>query len=156
MARWLRSWVPWLRMHPAAAEFVAEMDEAVGKARWVVDSTRERVFVGVCCGARVYAPTGRPTTGCPACGASFDVAEQRGLMVDALTDQLAHAGLIGRALESLGVQVTPDAIRKWAERGRLLAHGRDEKNRPLYRVGDVIDLAAQAAERRRGHERMGA
>jgi hypothetical protein len=55
--------------------------------------------------------------------------------------------------------VTASQIRGWAFRGRLIAHGTDQDDRPLYRVGDVIDLLAsfvrRAEELERKRERKG-
>ena len=36
--------------------------------------------------------------------------------------------------------VTPELVRKWKYRGRLVSRGHDTPGSPLYRVGDVVDL----------------
>ena len=40
------------------------------------------------------------------------------------------------------------SIRSWAKRGQLAQHGEDREGRPLYNLGEVLDLAAADAARR--------
>jgi hypothetical protein len=65
-------------------------------------------------------------------------------------DQLWHAEMIGRALAALGVPADGARIRTWASRGLVTARGErtvDGRQRPVYRLGDVVDLATQMAGR---------
>jgi hypothetical protein len=62
-------------------------------------------------------------------------------------DHLTYAETIARALSGWGWKVTSAQIRGYAHRHRLLAHGADEHERPLYRVGDVVDLLVAATRK---------
>jgi hypothetical protein len=143
MARWL-----WLRherltRHPAADEAHDEITSAVRQAERAIDRHAERWYAGPCvCTEDIYARPGAAMVTCPACGSQYDVAERRGYLLEAAEDTLAGATLIAQALTSLGQPVTPDRVWKWAQRGRIVAHGTDLRGRPLYRVGDVIELLA--------------
>lgn len=144
LARWLLARHKDLCAHPSAAEAVDEIGAAVRAAERIIDRPAERWFAGPCdCDARLYAAPGAPTVTCRDCGSRYDVAERRAWLMDACEDQLAYGALIAQALTSLGQPVTPERIRKWAERGRIVAHGTDLRGRPQYRVGDIIDLVAE-------------
>ena len=57
-----------------------------------------------------------------------------------MSDQLETAANFGAAVTDLGEPVTPEVIRKWAGGGRLVAKSKNHRGRPIYRVGDVLDL----------------
>lgn len=101
-----------------------------------------------CCVIDLYAKHDADTVRCRNCGTEHDTAERQAWLLDAARDTLAHAELIGRAAPNLGIDITPSAIRGYALRGRLAAKSVDRDGRPLYRVGDVIDLANEAMTRR--------
>lgn len=44
-------------------------------------------------------------------------------------------------LRKVGVRVSPDVIRKWAERGTVTRHGYDDRGRVLYDVQEVSQMA---------------
>ena len=78
---------------------------------------------------------------CPACSTEHDAATRREWLLEAARDQLLHAGWMAAALSALlGEQVTDAQVRGYAHRGRIVAHGTDERGRPVYRVGDVLDM----------------
>lgn len=130
-----------------------------------MDRAPDLLYVGPClaevgtvdvpreCGADMYVEIDAPVVTCPACRLEYDVAERRDWLLLEAKDVLAHAEWIGRAVTALGVPVSPSMIRGWKARGRLIVRGVDREDRPLYRVGDVIDVAAQVEaeqERKRG------
>lgn len=163
-SRWLLSNVPRLRLYSQAHELAADIAGAVHSLRHVVDHRPERWFAGPCetsgcveddpsrVGAKrpseLYASPSAKTVRCRRCGVRYDVDERRSFLLDAAQDQLAHAELIGRAAPALGVEITPAAVRNYADRGRIVAHGVDRAGHPLYRVGDVIDVARDVLARR--------
>src|SRR5690606_13335128 len=71
-----------------------------------------------------------------ACGASAPVAE-----VLATLDKLTRAHAYTAAEIEAAYRIRADRIRKWASRGRIAQHGTDRLGRPLYLLGDVLDLA---------------
>ncbi|GAB2677633.1 hypothetical protein [Thalassiella azotivora] len=99
---------------------------------------------GETCDRHLYAVPGRATVECPACGAEHDVEARRAWLLAAAEDQLAHAALVATAVTTLGRPVTVDRIYKWKSRGRIVEHSVDHQGRPLYRVGDILDLLAGA------------
>lgn len=168
VASWLILHGSWLRYQLVGAAAVWEIHQVVTETMQVIDRAADRWYAGPCtaepddepdgyCGEDLYAKPDSPTVTCRRCGQRYDMAERRRWLTSAAEDQLAHAELIGRAASSFGVDVTPAAIRGYAHRGRIVAHGHDVLLRPLYRIGDVIRVATEiAAEReRRAAKRAG-
>jgi hypothetical protein len=172
---WLLNHTEWLRHREDGADIQRELEWAIHNLRKTIDLPPERVFAGPC-GAVDYTctlihdheqedcdeqpiPGSQPCTGdlygtptsktvrCNSCGSVQPMDDRREWLLKAVEDQLDYAARLSRALSRLGMEVTGEAIRKWAERGRLTAHSHDENNRPLYRVGDVLDLLALEAQR---------
>jgi hypothetical protein len=107
---------------------------------WVEPPTRT-------CEGDVYGPAGGNKGSCRTCGAQVDQAERRAWLDDQVRDKAFRAAHIA---DAYGINVK--TIRSWADRGHLLEHGKDRDERPLYLVGDVLDLAALAAARRAENE----
>ncbi|MGE3795092.1 MAG: hypothetical protein AB7I38_14355 [Dehalococcoidia bacterium] len=115
---------------------------------------------GVLCTSEVYAvdhsDNGKDhlcdrcrTVKCPVCSTEHDVAQRRAWLTEAMEDRLATAGDIARGLAgTTGITATKDQINNWVRKSRLLRHGVDQNGVALYRVGDVIDLAHEAAAAR--------
>lgn len=106
------------------------------------------------CGAELYAITGRGNVTCRICKTTYDVASRREWLLTSAENQLANAAVIARAVTWLGpTKLTPVLIRVWEGRGRIHAKGHEPyptsndpfRTRPLYRVGDVLDLLAESA-----------
>jgi hypothetical protein len=151
IAAWLRPRAGWLRHHPAGGEALDEIRDAVRAARRVVDRPADRLYAGPCqgCGTDLYARVEAVYVTCPngMCETTYGVDELRVWLLKAVEDILATTAEISRALTSLAVPVTPSAIRGYAHRGQLLRRGVNEGASPLYRLGDVMDCVARAAER---------
>ncbi|MEV4320973.1 hypothetical protein AB0J37_01940 [Microbispora rosea] len=150
MAGWLAYRVETLRHLPEGPGAVDELVAAIVNAEAVVWPSGDHVYVGPCagqldggapCGADLYAPPGAAQVTCRACGATYRVHQRRQWLLEEAEDVLGTATEIARAVTNLGRPVTPERIRQWAHRGCLLARGRTARA-PLYRVGDVLDLAA--------------
>lgn len=155
MCRWLLKRVPAIRVHDEGQDLLASVADMAEVAKRTIDLRPDLWFAGVCgapvpdgrCEERLYAEMSAGTIECDACGAVHDVGERRADLLAAAEDQLETATHLARALTRLGEPVTPERIRKWRERGRLVEHGVDLDGHPTYRVGDVIDLLEQDRER---------
>lgn len=156
MAAWLLRRVELLRHHEAAGEAVRDITKAVEHATKIVDRPPERWYAGICgadlrdhdwCHEDLYAPVKAAVIQCPACGNTWDVRERRDWLLRQAEDVLAYPVLIAQSLSALGTPVTPTMITRWVQGGRLVEHGRDAAGRALYRLGDVITLAHEHAQR---------
>lgn len=156
LSRWLLWRVDGLTLHDIGPEAVEEITDAVAECHRIIDRRPDRWYAGPCtettddlreCGADLYA---RRTVGevrCRDCGAVYDVEKRRRWLLDEAEDRLADAATVARAVSWLGAEpLNPGRVRKWAERGRITAKGHDGR-RPLYRIGDAIDLLASDTTR---------
>lgn len=100
----------------------------------------EDLGTSVLCGADLYAVPGSPTVDCQECGTQWQVEDRREWLLTAAQDVQADAGLLSRALSSMGLPLKHATIRKWVERDLLDDHGVDEQGRRMYRLGDVQEL----------------
>jgi hypothetical protein len=161
MSWWLLAHhVGWLRAHPAAKEILRGLADAVARLESTQDRAPELIYAGPCeavivddgvtrqCGHDVYAEVGAASAECPACRTPCDVAARRDTMSAAVDAYVLTATEVSRALTALDDPVTPERIRKWAERSQLVSVGvalRGDRLDPTYRVGDVRKLLAEAA-----------
>lgn len=144
MAAWLRRHPSWVEYHPAGGELVDEITDAVERARRAVDLPPARLYCGPCpdCGADLYARPDRVTVGCRECESRHDVEGLRAALLDAARAQLATAAEVARALPRLlGRDLSANTVRTWARAGKLTRRTPDERGRPRYLVGEVIDVA---------------
>lgn len=151
VAGWLgaREQLDWLRHRPEADEAFDELTDACQLLVRTVDRPPVRWYAGPCdgCTLDLYAMPGANTARCRECGTAHDAQARKAWLLDQADALLATATLVARALTALGHRVTPEAVRKWAERGRIVAHGIDHRGHPTYRVGEVRALA-ESADRR--------
>ncbi len=162
MARFLLAHHERLRHHPDSPDAVDEIGHAVDQARRVTDRPPDRVYAGpcreewaeqetenergaFCCVASLYARAAKGFVVCPNCHAEHDVEARRDWLLVMAEDQLATATHLSAALSRLGYALAPGTIRAWASKGRLVAHGVNDRGHPLYRVGDVRELTVQQA-----------
>jgi hypothetical protein len=154
VAGWLARNIRTLRQHPEAGQAHDELTNAVREARRAVDRPLERVFAGPCgepdeddreCREDLYAASGKATATCKACGARHDMAERREWMLSCIEDQVAYSGLLAGLVSNLGVQIGSSTIRRYASAGRIKVISVDAKRRPLYRIGDVLDVFLKRA-----------
>jgi hypothetical protein len=147
---WLAAQAGWLRMQPYADEAYDELHEAARLLQRTVDAPPALWYAGACwteddegtrCVADLYAHTGTATVTCRQCGARHDADGRRDWLLEQARGTLAHAGLLATALAALGYEVRAATIRQWAHREHLEVRDHDERDRALYLVGDVIDLA---------------
>lgn len=154
VAEWLLRNLNTLRHHPEANTAHDEITDAIFEARRAVDRPIERIFAGPCgepikdadgeptavmCTEDLYGAPGKPMAVCK-CGARHAMSERRKWMLDCLEDQVAHSGLLSGLVTNLGVPIASSTIRKYASAGRIKVISVDSNRRPLYRIGDVLDV----------------
>jgi hypothetical protein len=148
MALWLARNMDRVRRHEAAADICREVTAAVRHATRVIDRPPQRVYAGPCdCGRDLLTKPGRTLVSCPACGATYGIAERIEWMRSRLDDHLGSAAYAAAVLPGIGIHVTASMVRGWAHRHRLEARcvlpprypGGLEQ--PLFRLGDIMTLA---------------
>lgn len=158
-AVFLLTQLEWIRHRPEAADAVEELSAAAVVLRLCVDAPPVLQYAGPCwnddpidgqCETELYAVEGRATVRCPGCDAVHDMGLRRAWLLEQSPDVLLNAATMAAALSSLDQPVTASMIRNYADRGRIVAHGRDRDDRPTYRVGDVLDVLALTARRKTG------
>jgi hypothetical protein len=147
-ARWMASFPGLLESHPAAVEMHRDIREVVFTARHAVDRRAQRVFLGECggefegvrCTAPLFALEGRHEARCHVCTSEWSMESRREMLLDRLEDTLAHSGRLAALVRANGRQIASSTIRSYATRGKIVARGKDDRGRPVYRVGDVLDV----------------
>jgi len=164
-AEWLQGHLEWLRHRQevsealsgiaAAARVIAGIARGPGSqkylgpcgATWDISTLGEPGKSLDCDGdiyARVYADGTVARAGtCRTCRATVATDERTAWLDGEVRGHAFRAAEIGNAY---GIRA--NTIRVWADRGLLVAHGHDRDGRPLFNVGDVLDLAAGDAARR--------
>ncbi|MEV7006836.1 hypothetical protein [Streptosporangium sp. NPDC051022] len=149
LARWLIRQRRALLAHPAVEEAVDELVAAVRQARRAIDRPAGTWYAGPCgvedCTADLYARHGARTIRCHTCQATHDADDRETWLLDQVADVLGTAAEIARALSGFTPGLTSAKVRGLAHRGRILARGETELGRPLYRVGDVLDIVSASA-----------
>ncbi|MER7212469.1 hypothetical protein ABT340_35900 [Streptosporangium sp. NPDC000239] len=154
LARWLIRQRRALLAHPAVEEAVDELADAVRQARRAIDRPADRVYAGPCnqCGQDLLASPGARAVTCRTCELEYDIHGRQKWMREHIKDQLAHSTAMSGMLHQLGVDVPASTIRYWGQGRRLPSRGTDQRGRPLYRVGDVLELNAQRLARSAHHQ----
>lgn len=144
---WLAHQATWLAHRVEAVEAFDELADAVAVVERAIDTTSRRVYLGPCdvCQRDLYASPGKDEAECKPCALIYPVQARRDWLLEKAEDRLERGAEVCRALRNFGVDVTPARLKMWAQRGRIVARGRDTLGRPLYRVGDVIAVAHRMA-----------
>lgn len=149
LARWLRRNVGTLRRHESADLAAHQIRDRVKKSMSAVDRPPDKMFAGKCgavtedgatCQEDLYGYPGKEYTHCRACAAKHNLVERREEMLTEVKEQSAHAGLIVGILRMFDVRIASSTIRAYASRQRIKVVSIDGQNRPLYRIGEVLDL----------------
>lgn len=150
MSAWLLWRIDGISAQPWAVDVLQQLSRAAAHAFVAIDRPPSRTFAGPCdeCGRDLYAVPGRSVITCRPCGLTYDLAARRESLLRAVDDQLATATEISRALTSLEMPVTNERIRQWRHRERIEQRGHDKRGVPLYRVGDIVALLIEHAEKR--------
>jgi hypothetical protein len=172
-AKWLTRQLTWLKHAvdnqggPYAASVFAEIRDCASRMRGLVDGPAPQRYLGPCgalvgaeadvntdgeaflierlCDGDVYVRGGSQRGRCRSCGAEVARADREAWLDAEVRSWAYRASEIANAY---GVNVK--TIRSWADRGHLTQHGQDRDGKPLYNLGDVLDLAATDAARREG------
>lgn len=148
-ARWLLRYANHIRQHPAAVQLIDEVRDAITRVRRVIDRPPERLFFGRCgaeldndglCTESLYGYAARSTVVCPTCGTEWGIAARRAWLLEIVEDEVAYSGLLAGLVSGLGVPIASSTIRNMAKKGRIRALAVDARHRPLYRIGDVLDV----------------
>lgn len=143
LMRWLAGRMEWARHQPWAPEAIDELSEVPRLLTRALDRPPPRRYLGPCseCKVDLYVRPGATYTRC-ACGASAPVAE-----VLATLDKLTRTHAYTASEIEAAYHIRADRIRQWAARGRITQRGTDRLGRPLYLLGDVLDLANRQTRR---------
>ncbi len=141
--RFLADNVGWLAHQGSADVAFDELTYAAQVAERTIRQPSEPTwFAGPCdqCGHDLYARLGAAEVECKACRLIYDVQDRRSWLLAQVDDRLERAATLSRAFVDLGLDISRQRLKMWERRGHLEAAGHDAKGRPLYRVGDVIDV----------------
>lgn len=146
-ARWLMRHVQSLSMHSAAGEAVDELASAVKVAYDVIDRPPDMLLAGQCdtegCEEYLYVKPEATRVTCRGCGTEDSVDERRAWMMTYAADMsLPPLMCLSWIKLLMGKQIPRGTWDSWVSRKRISAHDRDHVGNPLYRFGDVRDLAA--------------
>lgn len=176
-ARYLGEHLEWWRHRRQVDEFLTDVDACARVVAGIARGPAEQRFLGPCgapihigtlsepdktyeCDGDIYAREGASVGRCRTCGAEV-ASEDRRAWLDA--EVRSHAFRAAEIANAYGINVK--TIRSWAtdrqarydhsgtcvqaaRPAKLHPHGWDRDQRPLFLVGDVLDLAAQEAARR--------
>jgi hypothetical protein len=171
-AQFLSAQLDWLRHAtdeqggPYAAGVFAEIRDCASRMRATVEGPADRRYLGPCgawrdhdsvcgcegaagcsvpetCEGDVYARDGAPAGRCRTCGTQYQRAERQDWIDTLRRDWLYHASEITEAYP----EIKANTVSKWYSRGLLASHG-EHNGGPLFKVGEVLDLAAGDKARR--------
>lgn len=162
--RWMASFPGLIASLPDAGSMWEDITRETRNAVRVVDRPPVLAYFGRCgavldigsCEQHLYAPKGKATVKCFGCGTRWDASERQDSLVAQVADRLVGATAVSRLLSAIGVEIAASTVRTYAQvrmvQGlelppRLIAKGRDNRGRPTYRVGDVLDLFLANQER---------
>lgn len=163
---WLGSQRNWIAGQMWATDMLDEVLDLERRLRRFVDRPAETVYRGLCgsetdatdgsvivCNQALYAAQDSPFVRCTICGCEYDTEARRKVLLDEAEDREVTVRTLARVLTTLGNVESSEAklenrINVWVHRGHLKANGQrvvDGRPRPVYRVGDVIDLLSADA-----------
>jgi hypothetical protein len=172
-AQFLVTQLPWLahatdeQGGPYAASVFAEIRDCASRMRATVEGPADRRYLGPCgavpqadvaeltdefrpvrfapepCEGAVWGRNGAATGRCNTCKAEYQRADRQDWIDTLRRDWLYRASEIEEAYP----QIKADTIRQWLHRGLLVSHG-TYAGGPLFKVGEVLDLAAADKARR--------
>lgn len=160
---WLASNVDQIRMRDWAPDMLADLAPRIAAARTAIDRPADRLYAGRCgittnriavaaghapipCRFELWATIGLDTITCPGCQWKHNVTDVREKMLDAAANNLYTAKTCALALTTVEIPVTMELISKWGHRlvrgvPKLPIAGYTPDGKPLYRLGDVRDVA---------------
>lgn len=150
-ARWLVPHVEWLRHRAEVVEFDRDVAAVARVIAATIDGPGDRRWLGQCgaatddgdCPTDLHARADAATATCRTCGTTAVVATRRAELGRLVRGYSYSASEIAAAYP----HVKATRVRKWAERGRIVATG-EYDGRPVYDLGEVLDRAAIEDARR--------
>ena len=163
LAAWLADRLETARHLATAGALADEVGYAIRTVRRAIDRPADRTYAGPCdaepfpgvvCNADLYAYPGADHVVCRVCGARYGMTDRRAWLLDGVREHLATAAEISQGVGELyGQPINRRTITVWHHRNRLPERGRTAQGYPLYRIGDVLDLAAGSVTRQAGGPR---
>lgn len=190
-AAWLTDRLEIIRHVPHVDDILREIWDCLMAMRSVVAAPAGRVYLGVCgaqrahgglccggvcfeddftdecdcwchrgepekCDGDVYGKPDKPSAVCNKCGAYYDQAERRVQVA-----KLVQGGCYRASQLEHAYGLNAATVRKWAERELIVAREQDGQGRPMYRLDEVLAVAASESERleqarQKRHQRRGA
>lgn len=155
-ARLLLSSINAIRKHPAVAELVDEITDAVEQARRAVDRPADRQYLGQCmaafpdedgqdvtCYAEIWAREGAHEVTCRVCGIEHPVAERRKWLMERAAEMVVTAKEASRYLSDVGqLDVSETSIRNWVGRRKVLLRPGLSTQRQ-FELGALMDYIAK-------------
>lgn len=162
-ARWLLDHSSHVATRKQAGEVVDEISSAVAKAYEAIDRPPDRLLAGQCsaatadgeCEEFLYAHVDGDgnavrITKCRACGTEHQTEDRRARMVAYAAEmQLPAFQALTWVRLLMGKSIPRGTWDGWVARARIAASSHDHVGVPLYRFGDVRDLAADWVARPR-------
>jgi hypothetical protein len=147
-ALWMAGFPNLLAGHHQAVAMHADIRDLVLRARRVIDRPAQKVYLGECggmtekgpCTAALFGLQDRLGAHCFECGSDWLVDARRQTMLSGIEDKVAHSGNLAALVKANGVPLASSTVRNYARRGKIVSVGVDARKRPLYRVGDVLDV----------------
>lgn len=151
----------WIRSQMWAPEILDELIDVEKQLKRMVDRPRESWYAGPCsdCEKVLYAEVGAFEVQCKDCNLAFPVKDRRAFLLKDAEDRLVPAALLARAVSWLGEDpLTSAKVRLWGHRKQITVReyvipigevGPVCNLRPLYRLGDALDLMALGDRRRK-------
>lgn len=141
----------WMRHRLDAPHLYTDIAASERVIRQLANGRPERRYLGPCsnitnmanCPGDIYANHGATHGTCNTCRATVRTADRRAWLDDLVRDYAFTAADIAGAYP-----IPRNTINQWHTRGRLTPHHWDHNGHPHFTLGDVLDLAAEAAARR--------
>jgi hypothetical protein len=145
------------RFDPMIGNDLIRLNTDVTEIGAMIDLPVVQRYLGTCaCGHHMYADRAVSQYVCEGdgCELTYDVDLRVAWLVELSRESVATPSVIATALTSLDLPVTEQALSRWRARGKLTSQ-RPDGERPLYLVGDVIDLVRATMVRRHEKEQNG-
>jgi hypothetical protein len=163
LCRYLGEALDWARYQQFWPELHVALRPLAGRALGLIDRPADRVYLGPCrtpdadtgqpCWADVLAKPGAATGTCRECGAVHDVASSREWLLRSLMDVLLTPVEIATVLRTFGdAKIGYSTIAAYVADRLIVAHGADDRGRPTYRIGEVLEVRARLRKRTRAGE----
>lgn len=140
-----------VRRHDDAGIFLGELMYAVKMSRSAVDRPPGKTYAGPCdqCKVDLYARMGASTIICVNCRTRYSTEARRSWLLESLRDHVATPAEIALGIGELhGEKINRKTINQWHHRNRLVPAGFTPGGEPMFRIGDVLELAMTNSRRK--------